>query len=395
MQIHKNDLRISMWYFAASSSRMRLLLTFLILLIFTANGVSAEMTMKSILERIHENEVLYEDIDVRMKIDYSYENQKKTKQTTMMKGRIITQYEDSIWYVGQQGKYRIEKESDKKYGDGGSAEEIDYKMFDGENSKLLSQKKIVNLIKGISGDEQQIRPHTLFFMNNSRLAVDLSTYLSGHEAMAAAPLGDWDEGHKLKVEYKGEADYNSLKCHEVWVTMLIQNRPFLRWEIWLAEQRNYIPAQTFNYTFSFSKDLPVGEAKVLDWIEIKPGIWFPKETIFTAYDKIQIKREGKQTVNWTERCTTEHVSLDPQYDLSFFQKLEIPDGALIYEIEDDEIVKSYRQNALSDPKVASAPVTRWWENPFVIVNVIFVLMVIIYLAWKRSQRIDSPTEQNI
>ncbi|WP_144989149.1 hypothetical protein [Gimesia aquarii] len=356
--------------------------------------------MKSVLDRIHENEVLYEDIDVRIDIDYSRKYQKtpkqtKTKQTTIPKGRIITQYENSIWYVGQQGKYRIEKKSDRKFEDGDSDERIEYKMFDGENSKLLSQKLIVNLIKGFSGDKKQVRPHTLFFINTIKFGADLSTYLSGHEAIAAASIGDWDERKKLQVEYKGTADFKGLKCHEVWVTTFIGDRPFLRWEIWLAAQKNFIPVRVFNYTFSFSRDLPVGEAEVLNWIEIKPGIWFPKEAVFTAYDKFQIKREKKKTVRWTERFTTEHVSLDPHYDLSFFQNLEIPDGALIYEIEDDEIVKSYRHNALSDPKVAAAPVTRWWENPFVIVNVIFVLMVIIYLAWKRLQKINAPAEQKI
>jgi hypothetical protein len=195
-------------------------------------------------------------------------------------------------------------------------------------------------------------------------SVPLSTYLRGHEAMAAHPDANWNDRLTLEYRYQGEGEFQGLKCHVVWMVSCSKKsgNPLTRTELWLAEDRNYIPVRRFTYTYWCSEEIPAGEGAVEAWKEVEPGVWFPLEAEVTVYNKKAIQRERKQELRWRERYTTEMVSLDPKYDVSFFREVEFPTGTAVYEVEDDTIVRSYRvgaPGAPGGPDSSGAP-THWW-----------------------------------
>ncbi|QDT98976.1 hypothetical protein [Gimesia aquarii] len=350
-------------------------------------------TFAEIIELVQENEHLYEDIDVKVQFTYTAGDSKnvKTKITNTPKtsskktGFISTSQElSTIWYVGQNEMFHGSKTGNSSYSDNSSRQLNDVKMYDGKITKLKDSQNLVNIIKGEVYDIHQIRPH-MFFLRRRHIYTSLSTYLSGTEAMAASPRTNWKSNISLKNTYQGVVDFNGLKCHKVWITSLVNDIPSSRWELWLAEEKNYIPARLFAYTFRFSETEPVGEAQVLNWDEIKSGIWFPMKTEYTAYNKASIRDGGKKKIQWKESYITEKVSLEPEYDLAFFQDLKIPDGALVYEVEDEKIIRSYRKGSLSDSKVTTGSAKEnWWSNPFILINTAFVMCIIGYVILKRN-----------
>ena len=60
----------------------------------------------------------------------------------------------------------------------------------------------------------------------------------------------------------------------------------------------------------------------------QPGFLVSKETKTTSFSSYLLKR-GQKIVQWTKKYQTKEVSLTPRHELSFFQNLEIPDGALV------------------------------------------------------------------
>jgi hypothetical protein len=94
-----------------------------------------------------------------------------------------------------------------------------------------------------------MRPHMLLLLDS--ITAPLSTYLQGHKAMAASPDAHWDKRHlgdaiTLENTYQGETTFQGLKCHKVWITEVLSNGyQHDRWELWLAEARNFIPVRMF------------------------------------------------------------------------------------------------------------------------------------------------------
>lgn len=356
--------------------------------------LNAEKTFEFLLNEVELNEAMYDDIDI--KIDYTYQAgpaSPRLKKTDNSNVQAFESNKNFIWYVGQEGKYRVGAEANQLFQNGSSSKSDHIKMYDGENTRLLEQNQIANIIQGYAGDNFRIRPHMLF-LRGPFYYMSLSTLLSGDEAIASSPEVKWPAGRSLQYTYKGEANFNGLKCQKICLTILVNDKPVRRLEFWLAEDRNFIPARLFSYQLKTSKDQPRGEGEVLDWIEVNPGIWFPGETTFTSYSPLLLKK-GKKIAQWTKTYKTKEVSLDPHYDLSFFQDIEIPDGTAVYEVEDQKIKKSYKQGALSDPEVAAAPPSSWWQNPLIIINGVFILLLISVMTWQRKRKTNTPSELKI
>jgi hypothetical protein len=149
-----------------------------------------------------------------------------------------------------------------------------------------------------------------------------------------------------------------------------------RWELDLAEDRNYIPVRMRAYTPEWSNDFPVGEAEVLEMREIAPGIWFPFSAVERAYDKRTLQSEQRFQVRWQEQYVTEAVSLHPAYDTAYFRDVVFPPGTNVYEVEDNKITRSYAQGGPS----YQARAWSWW---ILVVNVAVVLLA---LAWGVTRR---------
>jgi hypothetical protein len=339
-----------------SNTRFQMSLSLVFLLSLGLVGTSkAEITFETLVEQVKLNEAKYKNID--LKIDYIYQSGPASIRpvtTSATNVKIFATSQDSIRYVTQEGRYRVEVESDNLFQDGSSRKSNHIKMYDGKLTRLLEQDHIVNLIQGYAGDNYLIRPHMLF-LRGPYFYMPFLTLLSGDKAIAASPDANWSPENSLEYAYQGEADFNGLKCHQIWATLHKNKKPVRRLEFWLAADRNFIPARYCSYQLKLSEDQPTVEGEVSGWIEVSPGIWFPKEMKTTSFSPYLLKR-GQKIVQWTKKYQTKEVSLTPRHELSFFQNLEIPDGALVYEIENQKIIKSYKKGSASDPESADAPV---------------------------------------
>ena len=97
--------------------------------------------------------------------------------------------------------------------------------------------------------------------------------------------------------------------------------PSSRIELWLAEERNFIPVRYFEYKFMWSKHVPDAKAIVEDWHQIAPGVWFPVSVTIIKYNGPALKREQTLKLQWREHYDVKRVSLEPDHEKAFFQEL--------------------------------------------------------------------------
>ena len=190
----------------------------------------------------------------------------------------------------------------------------------------------------------------------------LSVLLSGHDALVGSPQSSWKPDFDVKYSYQGTEQFDGLTLHPLSLTLFKDDEPQMRIDLWLAEERNFIPARASWYHLQLSTELAIEESKVLEWMELEPGIWLPKKTHLVSYNPVFMKLRNKQEVQWTEGYTVQSASLRPNYDKSIFQNLEVPDGAAVYESIGAEITRSYRKGA---PEAPGEPTSRksaayWW-----------------------------------
>lgn len=370
----------------------RAMISLAVVTIFSYNSsfsFASEDELKGIIESVKQNESLYNNIEYIVHIKYS------TGKYMFKSPDVYTSRQESIHGVLQNGKFRVEVEEEMTLGNGTDSSYEDIQMFDGEKTRFLRDKSLGNIFTGKKIPENHLPPHNLM-LHRSTLVAPLSVLLTGSQAMQADPLQKSDPDYFFEAKYIGEKEFNGLVCHLVSLTsgrLKPEKKATVKKVFWLVESKNYLPVRIQHYSLKVSNEIVSAEGSIDEFKEVEPGLWFPIKGSYTVYNKPLLKSERKQVLQWRDDFEVETVLFNPDYELSFFNDLEFPDGVAVYEIENDEIVNSYSQGALADPKVAAAPANRWWENPFVIVNVIFVLMIIIYMAWKRSQRIDSSAEQ--
>jgi hypothetical protein len=113
---------------------------------------------------------------------------------------------------------------------------------------------------------------------------------------------------------------------------------------WLAIDRHYIPVRTELYEFEWHATIPWGTIETSDWREIEPGVFVPFKSVMKGYWEKDL-RQNKLTLANTYTFTVREASLRPNYDLSFFEDLEIPDGIMVYVAENGTAVESYVKGA--------------------------------------------------
>jgi hypothetical protein len=295
---------------------------------------SPRLTVPEIIEKVTANERLYENIDVSVLFrhqDPTAEQLTPVEQPGSTLFFTSTQ-QSEIRYVGQNGRFRVDRKGVAQSGH--KKFSLDRRWaFDGKVTRLLDGGNLGNIVQGRKEDENVMRPHMLL-LRFMPFQVPLSTYLSGHEAMKAHPGGHWEANHFLQVSYRGEEEYKGLRCHRVWITTSIpEKKPYDRWDLLLAEDRNFIPVHNVGYTFQFSERVPLLEASVTEWTEIEEGIWFPKATEVQSYDRWTVKAEGVKKPTWRHELDVKEVSLDPQFDLTYFQDVPFPDGTVAYDVD--------------------------------------------------------------
>jgi len=346
---------------------------------FLTLPVCAQVTIEEIIENVKRNEALYDEIDATMHDEFTIGDNKPLESQDGALKQMSSQ--TAVRHYVQQGPmFRFERTGIGIRGSEGEAVSLDrIRAFDGTTTRVLEQSAIGNIMKGRADDDRTIRPHTIFI--EMEIATPLSTFFSGHEAVAAHPLGGkkYRERVTIATSYKGEVECRGLRCHKVWVTESSRGQPYDRREFLLAEERNYLPVQMTSFTFNLSRDVPIARGEVAEFREVESGVWFPWSTTMTCYQPALLQREGKQKLGWQQRHTAESVSLHPAYDSAYFRDVPFPDGTAVYEVENRQIKKSYRTGTPSAPPAQGlgSRGRRWWAV-LAAAAVISVASVLIY-----------------
>jgi hypothetical protein len=149
------------------------------------------------------------------------------------------------------------------------------------------------------------------------------------------------------VTYDGDEEIDGLQCHRVKLSALLDS-----WKdgkgptvlfLWISPERNYLPVRSeFYFRDQWKPGATPGEVgHAEDFRKIAPGVWFPFRVVSECNDLEAERKEGKKQLRNQRVYTVEKAELDPHYDDSLFQDIPFPDGAIVYHIENDKIVRKY------------------------------------------------------
>lgn len=332
-----------------------------------------------LIDNIRVNEELFEQISLKCRIEYEHLGEPYT--TTLPDFRLTLHEDQRTRYVRQDGKFRIDVESDYTSYQIDERQHYDrIRMFDLAKTRALVDG-IVNITDGNVPDDLNLRPHMLI-LSDVHYPVKLSTYLRGQVALAATPGVQWKDGVELEIGSLGEESVGGLTCHKLSLIHSLHGKRIFRTILWLAVDRNYLPARMETYTYRWSTTVPIGDGEMRSFAELEPGTWFPAEAVDTCYEGRAVS-EGRQEPMWRRKFCFEDVSLHPAYPDEFFSKLEIPIGAAVHEVVDGKIVRSYREGAPGRTGSGALGIS-WvlWLN-------ILVVCVVGVAMWLRRRRHQS------
>jgi RNA polymerase sigma factor (sigma-70 family) len=281
----------------------------------------AGATLAGVLGKVRQGEARYDNLELVVDRTYTIGDREPILSDTFNE---VTRQQAHIRQVSQVGRLFLSVKGERIMADK-QREPLDRLcLFDGKTTRLRGPDGVVKETPGRDEDEQFLRPHMLL-LTFMHFRVPLSTYLAGHEAMAKHAPGRWERYLVLENTYQGVEKFRGLTCHKVWITTFLKRDDGKvkhdRWELWLAEERNYLPVRMLGYTFRFSEDVPIAEGVAEDLREIGPGVWLPFTVRITAYDGIEIQRTGKQQLQWREEYKVKKAWLNPKYDDAFFRKI--------------------------------------------------------------------------
>jgi hypothetical protein len=321
--------------------------------------------MKEIIENVRANEGLYKNLDVSFSTSYRLQDAKDP----IVKGNAtISRKQSYKWVLQDSFMYykSLESGGTVSQGDFEDSEEIAY---DGEYTRLVKNKTLVNKIRGRPNNQMTFRPHT--WLLDRGTTAPLSVFLTGGKTLQAHPQAGRYKDDDVRTTFLGEDDVNGLPC----LKLRCEGRAGggeLYWmrDIWLAPTRNYLPVRKLGFSLPYSKDLPLEDATVETFREITPGVWFPLNETVTVYNERVIKEENKLKVSNVMDVVVDKVSLDPHYDIVFFRDVKFPDGAVVYEIDGGKQVDAYIQGGVQPPVTST---NKWWM--WVIASTVLALVV--------------------
>lgn len=286
------------------------------------------LLLETIIDRVQKNEQHFENIEAVLVERYrDFEPQPDSESLRIIQGR-----DGVVRHVGQRGMFRVECDESLNYANGKTSSEKRIRLFDGQKTRVFTAHSghddgTESVIVGRADDEKVVRPHMLL-LRFTRFAFPLSTYLRGRKAIEAYPHNNFSDVG-LDVTYRGASLHKGLRCHEIWLTHKLKESGEIhdRYILWLAEERNYIPVRQEGYTFRWSKDVPVSEAEVSEWREVKPGVWFPSRAEVSRFDSFAVQRERKMMLKWQQQYSLKSISFDRKFGLLYFRVLPKGKGA--------------------------------------------------------------------
>lgn len=327
-------------------------------------------------------ESLYSDLEVRVKLSETStdEHQKRTPIGGETSIRPVVASHATVWHVSLGGKYRVEKSANYQHDHGPPEMFKEIRMFDGKRTRAAKGTRVVNLIEGFAPANDFIRPH-MFLIQRPFYFMALHELLSGIEVLASSKQASWPPTTTVDYEIHGNCEVGSLDCQHVGITVTEKGGRGMLIDLFLAIDRNLIPAKVAWYSLPISSEVPIEESEVTEWISLESDIWFPKKAKFTKYDPVRLHFGYGQRVQCHRELNVDMVSLHPSHPELFFQELEIADGAAVYEISDGIVTNSFRKGGLAEQVQFASP----W-NALIWINMItLTVLVIVWVLRRRNQ----------
>ncbi len=356
-------------------------------LCFTTTTAASDttMTLERLIELVRQNELLYDEIDVT--ITDHMETGRMPDEAIAGRDigntgtfKLIHTQDSRHRYVAQGKWYRVDSRGQVQFARNDSQTNIQLREYDGETTRSLTGG-LGNLVHGYRPCDLPIRPHSLFFLMVGRMD-PLSIVMA-------------DEG-QCEFAYKGERERDGEGCHEVEYTIrvpsaqpgegTVSEQVFL----WLSKKRNLIPLAFVSYDPLCSTAIPVGQGSVTSWVEVEPGIWFPKEVELRVLDRDALRTFGQQVTAWRRALRVEVVSLRPDHPQSFFRTITFPEGTVVYEFEGEKCIRGYRVGSPQDPNVAKGKrgsIHRWLLWSVGVAAVVASIAVVILVRRRRKERV--------
>jgi len=315
---------------------------------FSAAVDDEAIPAERILASLEENERLYQNLEVRWHEEFKQETRpigKGTVKNEQIDGRSIRQARwHLLEYGGSRTLWAAGAEPPKKI-DNTSG-------FDGEVLRLVEHRG--SYVANISDEDKysyhMFSPHEVP-LRHAMKRIPLSTWLRGKDAVLSHPYGDPSEyagGRETKVSYVGDEVISGLRCARLLLVSTKPNGEKRQQEsghrdVWLAYERNFLPVKLVTYSHFYSKELPIEESSLMDFKEIKPGVWFPFASKIVVYDEISLLEDQEVKILSERDFTVKSVDLNPGYPVELFRNIFFPDGAAVYRVVAGEIVESYIQ----------------------------------------------------
>ena len=328
------------------------------LLLLTPDSLSAapqqdqqseqDQELQALISELEQQEALYRNLKLQMQLLY----QQPLKPADPEKQSKL---KSKLTLIVQGEKYRQEKLTkgrfkqgyivppDKPYHHFNIGKQESCQVYDGETLQKFFH---YDRDRGLTTDERQtgghgditheqvrmenlLRPHML--LSNYGPKISLSTWLKGTSAVAASPgLPNYDNRTVYTTKILGEETVQGLKCLKVQIDRRRNSgKSEHRNVLWLARERNLLPVQAVTYQLSRSTEIPQSKTWVDEWLEVHPGVWFPRKFHTDRLNWIIYVLKKKQQVGWQKAYVVESVELDPSLPADTFTKLEFPEGIVI------------------------------------------------------------------
>lgn len=341
-------------------------------------------SIAEVLDNLRANESLFDKVEVILRVRY-----KDVAVPAGKAGKFYIEYEDRCRTVCQGEWLYTERTHTGATGEQPKVARKTVTGHDGDKTRIVAER-IVNIHHG-RYETDVVRPHTLG-LHLMNIECPFSTWLEGGEAMRKFPGSNWykNEEHRSKVEALESVDgllCVKLRC-DVYALQPAGERAFVYHSFfWLSPERNYhlVRSESYSPRVKGKENLPQAVTHSTDFREVQPGVWVPFKNSFVNYD-IFLNEPGKLAPMTEHSYTVEKIDLNPQYPVSFFRDIPLPEKGVVYELKDNKIFKSYPLNPQAE-EPSPAPVgsnLTWWLVALALCLTALLVGLVLYARHRRS-----------
>jgi thiol-disulfide isomerase/thioredoxin len=263
-----------------------------------------------------------------------------------LKTRRVILQDDRIWFRGLSKSEAFDTD----------IRQSEFSAYDGERTRSVIAGNCVNIHLGRFEHPDVYPAHTVPLIHY-QLNFPLSVYLSGTDTIHAHPKygrfmresGSVNEFTRVEAHVEGAEQVDGLDCVKIRVKRWYYSKdaPAVQY-LWLARNRNHLSIkEQWTPSWLAVGGLPRHEMRALNLREIAPGVWFPMRITVTDYDTEALQQKKHVVARRTE-TVVEKVSLQPNYDPSFFRDVELPADLPIFTIRDRKLVGSSLPEPIAD-----------------------------------------------